>query len=195
MRSPSQWIIGALVFAVVLAARVTVLGDDGRETRESGQSELELLGPLTREQVESSVPSWIEQQVLAAPDLETTSDLISSLADIEIQIFFGTWCSDSERELSRLWRAFDDLGIVDTPGIVYIGVDRSKTEPEALLEGLNLLYVPTFVVRRDGEELGRIVEESPDGIEVDLLAIVEGRKSGLVTAKSELLDLSSPERP
>jgi septum formation inhibitor-activating ATPase MinD len=75
-------------------------------------------------------------------------------------------------------------------------VDRNKAQPEEWLQGVELEYVPTIVVRRDGQELGRIVEESPAGIEQDLLALLLGESSGVVTANPELLGkLSRPEQP
>lgn len=147
-----------------------------------------LLGPLTREEIEVAAPDWVEAEIEAQPDLDAAMLLESSLAGAEVVVFLGTWCSDSRRELPRLWRAFDDIG-ADHPGqIRYIGVDRDKQEPRELLDGQDVLYVPTFIVRRDGHEVGRIVEESPSGIERDLAALLSGTKQGLVTAKHELLD-------
>ena len=43
-----------------------------------------------------------------------------------IDVYLGTWCSDSERELARFWRALDlNLGIVPFD-VRYIAVDRSE---------------------------------------------------------------------
>ncbi len=154
----------------------------------------ELLGPLTRREIETAVPDWIDEEIRSTPDLDTTAEMISSLREAEVTVFFGTWCSDSKRELSRLWRAFDGLYISEVPELTYIGVDRSKKEPREYVDGTDLEYVPTFIVSRDGEELGRLVEESPESIESDLLSILRGTKSGLVTAKTELLEDQSTER-
>lgn len=74
----------------------------------------------------------------------------------------------------------------------YIGVDEDKKEPAELVEGLDLQYVPTFIVRRGDQEVGRIVEEAPNGIERDLLDLLTGAKQGLVTAKEELLTGGEP---
>ena len=179
-----------LILVMVLLGVLPALGSDS----EPADIEPELLGPLTREEVESAVPDWIEAQIDSSPDPGVASELFDRLDDAEITVVFGTWCSDSKRELNRFWRAADDAGVIPIPGLSYIGVDRSKTMPEEAVEGRNILYVPTFIVIRNGEEIGRVVEESPDGIEADLLAILEGRKQGLVTAKSELLEAAPGER-
>ncbi|MEE8278016.1 MAG: hypothetical protein V3R89_04780 [Thermoanaerobaculia bacterium] len=151
----------------------------------------ELLGPLTREEIEVAVPSWVDAEIRATPDYDAAVGLVEALEGAEVTVLLGTWCSDSRRELARLWRAFDDAGLSDPPQLRYVGVDRGKREPEELVAGSVLLYVPTFIVRRGGEEVGRIVEESPGGIENDLLALLSGERRGLVTTKVELLQETS----
>jgi hypothetical protein len=188
-------VLVALILIVTGSVLVPVRAED--PTASSAVEEPpapELLGPLTRQEIETAVPDWIDQEIRSTPDLETAAEMISSLRDAEVTIFFGSWCSDSKRELSRLWRAFDDLSISEVPEISYIGVDRTKKEPREYVNGNDIMYVPTVIVRRDGGELGRLVEASPESIESDLLSILQGTKSGLVTAKTELLEDQSSER-
>ncbi len=149
----------------------------------------ELVGPLTREEIEAAVPDWVEAEILADPDREAALALGSARPGAEVTVFLGTWCSDSRRELSRFWRALDEVGGLAPFSLRYVGVDRDKAEPAALLEGIGLLYVPTFIVRRDGLELGRIVEESPNGVERDLLALLGGEAEGLISAREDLQPL------
>jgi len=66
--------------------------------------------------------------------------------------------------------------------IRYIGVDRTKKEPATPLANLDIRFVPTFIVERGGQEVGRIVEESPHGIEQDLLALLTGKAHGVISA-------------
>ena len=176
------------LFALTVTVACTGLVTIASAEELDGEEKPELLGLLTRQEIEAAVPDWVEQEINSTPDLELAAELISALRDAEITVFMGTWCSDSKRELSRLWRAFDDLGIAESSAVSYIGVDRCKEEPRELVDGVDLQYVPTFIVRRDGRELGRVVEESPVSIEADLLAILKAEKSGLVTAKPELLE-------
>jgi thiol-disulfide isomerase/thioredoxin len=174
-------LISVSIAAVFFLAPVLVAGEA------SEAEEPELLGPLAREEIEAAVPDWVEVEMEARPDLDAAILLEPALEGAEVVVFLGTWCSDSRRELPRLWRALDEIGADHPVQIRYIGVDRDKQEPSELLAGHDLLYVPTFIVRRDGHEVGRVVEESPSGIESDLLALLSGEKQGLVTAKEELL--------
>ena len=105
-------------------------------------------------------------------------------AEARVTVFLGTWCSDSRRELSRWWRALDEnMGIVGFE-VRYVGIDRDKREPAELLVGAEIERVPTFVVRRAGAEVGRVVEESPHGIERDLLALLDGSVEGVISISS-----------
>lgn len=153
---------------------------------EPDQDEVVLVGPLTRDEIERAVPDWIEEEIAATPDVEVTQRLLDSMVGVEVTVFMGTWCEDSRRELARLWRGFDAAGALSPDGFRYVGVDRDKQEPQELVAGLDLRYVPTIIVKKQGDEVGRIVEEAPDGIEHDLLALLSGEKSGLVTARTDL---------
>ncbi len=137
-----------------------------------------LTGRVTREQIETAVPDWVSQTVESRIDDQAAEALTSVPPDAEVTIFLGTWCSDSRREVARFWRALDQVGDMVPFEVTYVAVDREKTEPADLLAGREIVYVPTFIVERDGREVGRVVEEAPDGIESDLLALLTGEKTG-----------------
>jgi len=168
-----------------------------------------LLGPVTREQVEAAVPAWVQAGVEASPDVAAARALAGVAPGAEVTVLLGTWCSDSRREISRLWRALDEIGATSGGGagsglpftLTYIGVDEAKREPAAAVAAAGLKYVPTLIVRRGGREVGRIVESSPHGIESDLLALLSGKAAGLLTANPKLTAAGSappsaaPPRP
>jgi len=132
------------------------------------------------------MPDWILAEVQARPDVGAAGAMVAALSGAEVTVFLGTWCSDSGRELPRLWRALDEVGVLDPPEIRYIGVDRGIKEPAAYVAGKDLKLVPTFVVTRAGLEAGRIVESSPDGIERDLLALLRGERTGVISGSEDL---------
>jgi hypothetical protein len=142
---------------------------------------------VTRTEVEAAMPGLVSEEMAAEPDLQAVHRLPEAVAGAEVVIYLGTWCDDSRRELARLWRALDSAGMDEPPQLTYVAVDRSKTEPADLLAGVDLIRVPTVVVRRGGDEMGRIVEESLHGIEIDLLALLTGQASGWITASEDLL--------
>jgi hypothetical protein len=151
-----------------------------------------LLGLIQRGQVEKAEPDWLQAEAGSSPDPKAAHALAAVAPGATVTIYLGSWCGDSRRELGRFWRALDLAG--DPSGsrlpfkISYVGVDRAKKEPAALVQGNDLLYVPTFVVQRDGREVGRIVESAPHGIEQDLLGLLDGTARGLLTDRAELRD-------
>lgn len=145
-----------------------------------------LLGEVSRAEVEAAEPEWVVAQAESELDAEAAQALAEVEPGAEIEIYFGTWCSDSRRELARFWRALDEtLGLVPFE-VRYVAVDRSDKRPPELERDLGLRYVPTFIVRRQGHEVGRMVEVSPNGIERDLLALLNGDAEGVVSAREDL---------
>lgn len=150
------------------------------------ENEVMLLGLVTRDEVEAAMPDWVRAVVEAQPDTTVASGMMTALEGAEVTVFFGTWCSDSGRELPRLWRALDEIGVLSPEEIRYVGVDRSKAVPTEWVDGKDLELIPTIVVSRAGKEVGRIVESSPHGIEVDLLALLRGEATGVITDSQDL---------
>ena len=148
-----------------------------------------IIGETTRKAVEAA-PEWMAAEAESQPDPEACKALASVPPGAEVTIFLGTWCGDSRREVPRFWKALDLAG-TDVPFAVhYIGVDRQKKEPSAPVTNNDVRYVPTFIVFREGREVGRIVEESPHGIEKDLLALLTGQAQGLITTRTDLMPSS-----
>lgn len=150
----------------------------------------ELVGQVTREEIESAVPDWVHAQVEAEID-EDAARALAAVPPAEITVYLGTWCSDSRREVPRLWKALDATGGMVPFSVDYVAVDEDKREPAERLEGVDLQFVPTFVVRRDGEELGRVVEVAADGIERDLLRLLTGEARGVLSAREDEPDDAS----
>lgn len=184
---------GALALLSLLVPLAACAGTGAPQTPGQASSSIqarpesdEVLGPLTRDQIERVTQGWVSAELAASPDPAGADTLLTVPPGSEIEVFFGTWCSDSRRELARLWRALDVAG-GDLPAEVrYIGVDRTKTQPADLVRGHDIRFVPTFIVRRDGRELGRIVESAPHGIEKDLAALLRGEVRGVVSGRSDL---------
>jgi hypothetical protein len=162
-----------------------------------------LVGTVTREAVEAAAPAWVQAGVEAKPDLDAARALATVAPGAEVTVLLGTWCGDSRREVSRLWRALDEIGATAQGGpggglpftLAYIAVDEAKRQPEADVAAAGLQYVPTLIVRRGGQEVGRIVERSPHGVEIDLLALLQGKASGLVSASPRATAAGSAPAP
>ena len=93
------------------------------------------------------------------------------LSDAKIKIVFGTWCSDSRREVPRFMKMLDTLNF-NPDSLKMICVDRSKKAEGTEVGNLNILFVPTFILYKNDEELGRIIEEPKATLEEDLKTIL-----------------------
>jgi hypothetical protein len=151
-------------------------------TAASRPAHLDVVGLTSRAEIEEAVPAWREAIATADPGDEIARALASVPPGAEVDVFLGTWCGDSRREVSRLFVA---LALAEAARplpftLRFIGVDRSKVAP-GLSEAADLRYVPTIIVRRDGAEVGRIVETATRGVEQDLLDLLTGERTGFLS--------------
>ncbi len=144
-----------------------------------------LLGPVTRETVEA-VPEWVQAEVDAKPEAAAAAALAAVEPGAEVVVYLGSWCSDSRREVPRFWKALDAAGAAVPFTVRYVAVDRQKKEPADAVAKDGIRYLPTFIVRRGGREVGRVVETSPKGIESDLLALLNGSAHGVLSTRTDL---------
>jgi len=95
-----------------------------------------------------------------------------------VEIFLGSWCGDSKREVPRMIKILRAAG-VDTANIRLIFVDNStkkyKQSPQHEEVGKNIHHVPTIIIYNHSGEMGRIIESPKISLEKDLLAILVHR--------------------
>ena len=109
-----------------------------------------------------------EQNALQA--FRTNKDSINIIA------FAGTWCGDTKNILPKFFLLTDAAGL-SPDRITLIGVDRSKKTIQHLSEAFGIINVPTFIVMKNGVEVGRVVEYGKYGMfDKELGEIVAGVK-------------------
>jgi thiol-disulfide isomerase/thioredoxin len=106
-------------------------------------------------------------------DETVTSELKRHLKKVEIKVFMGTWCGDSQEQVPVFFNILDAVNF-KYKNMELIGVNRSKKTPDRLEKGLNIIRVPTFIFYKKGKELGRIVEFPQETLEADMLKILKG---------------------
>lgn len=134
-----------------------------------------LTGRLTLEQLLEILPNYIVSRDAYAPD-PTIVDMIASSVKPgdRLEVYMGTWCSDSAREVPKLLKITQQMQQDHSTAIPieFFALDKSKAAPADLIEGKNIEKVSTFIYYRGDEEIGRIVERPVSLFEDDLLAIV-----------------------
>ncbi len=88
--------------------------------------------------------------------------------NITVEIVFGFWCSDTQTQLPAFLRVADSLHVTGRPiAQILIGTDKSKTYNG----NLSVDFVPTFIFKKFGIEIGRIVETPHKSFEKDMIDI------------------------
>ncbi len=107
-------------------------------------------------------------------DTQACEQLKRKLAGKNFEIFMGTWCGDSKREVPRMFKILDYCGIKSSQ-IKLIMVNNKdsmyKQSPQHEERGMNIHRVPDFIVFDNKKEKGRIIESPVISLEKDLLAI------------------------
>ncbi|MFK7923763.1 MAG: hypothetical protein AB8H47_17520 [Bacteroidia bacterium] len=146
-------------------------------TNETGKEHL--IGLCNRQALEQdSFQVWFQPQYEAYQPNETLIQKAKeNLEGISIDIFMATWCGDSRKEVPRFYKILDEIGLGESSIRlinVYRNAPRYKQSPTHEEVGKLLHRVPTFIVYRDGEEIGRIVEFPVSSLEMDLAQILLG---------------------
>jgi dipeptidyl aminopeptidase/acylaminoacyl peptidase len=143
-----------------------------------------LLGEVTREDIAKHLPDWNAEYFEYAPDGRLKADLARYLKDVEITCVIGTWCPDCRREIPRLWRVLEEVGYpVSRMKLYAVGSTRWTSDMPIPKDALNWSgitrkffgaeAVATIIFKRNGVELGRIVESPEITLEEDILKIVK----------------------
>jgi len=124
----------------------------------------------------ASYKDWFDKSYNSySIDSSVVPQLKPLLQNKTIEIFLGSWCGDSKREVPRMLKLLNAASF-DTSNIKIIFVDNAsasyKQSPQHEEAGKNIHHVPTFIVYENNKELNRIVETPVTSLEKDLLAIV-----------------------
>lgn len=110
-----------------------------------------------------------------AIDSAAVQQLKPFLKGKSMEIFLGSWCGDSKKEVPRMLKILETAG-VDTAMISLIFVDNSTTtykqSPQHEEKDKNIHHVPTFIIYNGKWEMGRIIEAPIISLEKDMLAIL-----------------------
>ena len=134
-----------------------------------GQKNLE---EITGDQILQTDDRWQAIYDAYQPPADLVKDLKTGLGTgAKIDVYLGLWCPDSRRNLPPFLKIIDLLASDVT--VRYFSVPRKASRQiEYYVEELKVTRVPTFIVYRDGDEIGRIKENPNVGMLEDLLEIV-----------------------
>lgn len=108
------------------------------------------------------------------PAAEAVKGFTAGKDAVNILVFGGTWCGDTKQILPGFFKTAEAASFPEAR-ITLIGVDHSKKTLYNLSEAFGIINVPTFIVMKDGKEIGRVVEYGKTGTpEKEVAEIVAG---------------------
>jgi thiol-disulfide isomerase/thioredoxin len=124
-----------------------------------------LKGFIDKKQLASDTAfTWYTQNSKSfTPSAEMVKQYSANKQGINLVVFGGTWCGDTKALLPKFFATTDAAGFNDSQ-ITLIGVDNSKKTLYNLSEAFGITNVPTFIVMKDGKEVGRVVEYGKTGV-------------------------------
>lgn len=147
------------------------------EKQEIKKSPLLAEGNMTLEEVKAQ--TWYARSYDSySPDEMVVNQLSEILKNhnYNIDVYFGTWCGDSRREVPKLVKLLEQTGF-DFSHLTFVSVNRSKQVPNVtpeIAQQLNVHRVPTIIFYENGTETERFVERPRENLEKDILKIASG---------------------
>ncbi|MHC1738755.1 MAG: thioredoxin family protein [Ignavibacteriaceae bacterium] len=121
---------------------------------------------------DSSFSWWFNAEM---SNYEVKSELLNkqilNTEGVSVITVLGTWCSDSRREVPRFLKILKEINFPEDQN-KFICVDRTKDAFFIDISEMDIKLVPTFIVFRDGAEIGRIIETPIVSLEQDLIDIL-----------------------
>lgn len=96
------------------------------------------------------------------PTDDAAMQQLAQADSFSLMAFCATWCHDSRREVPRLFSLSRHMPLTRFD-IVALDTARTQRDPEDLYLKHGVRFTPTFILLRNGQELGRIVERTPKG--------------------------------
>lgn len=125
----------------------------------------ELTGELTSQQLIFEMIPMGREYLAYQVDRNAIAPLEKVTDETEILVVLATWNQASQLQVPRLMKI---LKILDNPAFKadYIGVDKQGAYGDTpLMEGVQVLSLPTIIVKQKGSEIGRIEGVTPQGLE------------------------------
>ncbi len=157
-----------LVIALCLFLNLTQLGM-GQDTRDPAQ----LLGRVNVKLLQGSQRfGWFSASYSNYTcNASAIAQLTKQGSEISIFAFVGTWNAATQELLGPLYKVIDEAKINRNSVLLYF-LDRDKKSPQGFEGTYMLSDVPTFIVFKNNQEIGRISGTVANSIEGDLADIL-----------------------
>ncbi|WP_371188838.1 thioredoxin [Thalassotalea maritima] len=133
------------------------------------------IGALEQGQLLEDFPKFADNYTEYQPSsselaaVEKLNRAIAAGTKLSMDVYLGTWCHDSQREVPKLLKLYANSNVV----INMVGLDRQKTDPQNLAKQAGVEFTPTIIVKVNEHVLGRIIERPQQSLAEDIWAIYQ----------------------
>jgi thiol-disulfide isomerase/thioredoxin len=115
---------------------------------------------------------YTEEYQSYKPEQAVLEQLKKAPTYYEIVIVLASWCHDSKIQVPRFLKVLDAINYPDEK-LMMIAVNSNKQAYSLDVSVYDITRVPTFIVFKNSEEVGRITETPNQSLEADLLNILK----------------------
>ncbi len=154
-----------IVFILALLTGSMTFAQNQYQVLVERPNEKSLKGIISREVLlgDTSFHWYAQNQKSYTPNVAALEALQKNKDSVQLLVFMGTWCDDSQNIIPKMFLLTDSAGF-SQDRITLIGVDRKKRTFGHLSEALNITNVPTIIVLKNGKEVGRVIEYGKYGL-------------------------------
>ena len=154
-----------IILALAVSTAQYVFAQTSTEVSRDASGHKILKGFIDQKQLASDTAfAWYSQNLKSfTPNSEVVKNYASNKDSVNIIVFGGTWCGDTQSLLPKFYATAEAAGL-PANHITLIGVDESKKSLFNLTEAFGVTNVPTFIVMKNGKEIGRVVEYGKTGL-------------------------------
>lgn len=145
-----------LLIAIIIGLGILTRAESEYTVTNDGPNKI-LKGLISRDMLEKDANfSWFHQNRDAyAPDAALTSLVHTKTTEVRFLVFTATWNENAQYIIPRFYSLMDAAS-VRPDQVTLIGVDKEKKTLHHLTETMHVTSIPTFIVLKNGKEMGRI---------------------------------------
>ena len=166
-----------IFFATILFFSATAVFAQPEVTTDASGNKI-IKGFISKKELttDAAFPWFAENIKGYTPQASAVTAFKEAKDSIHILAFGGTWCGDTKALIPKFYSLTDAAGFSEDR-ITLLGVDRNKKTINHLAEAFAVTRVPTFIVLKNGQEIGRVVEYGKTGMfDKELGEIITGKK-------------------
>jgi hypothetical protein len=117
-------------------------------------------------------PEWKKIYDAYVPDAALIENLKAKAPELKIDVYLGTWCSDSKNHVPVFLKILDAIDVPELKVNFYAVEKKATADQQYYVADMMVEKVPTFIFYVNDFEMGRIVENPKNSILQDIMIIV-----------------------